>query len=81
MIEIIKTSITVITSIYVGFITGLILDTDLFKKSDPVPSNNLIKSNGISNSIQVKIPKILNLPAPSRCDLDETKGCGGCVNG
>ena len=93
MKEIINTIITSATAIYVGFITGLILDTNILdnpyligNKHKPTYHNTDISekdwiSNRIIRTITGRIPEIQNRPVPNRCDLDDTKGCGGCVSG
>ena len=41
----------------------------------------LISNKRKIRAIRAMMPEFTNKPFSSRCNLDESKGCGGCVSG
>lgn len=94
MLRIIKNIITSIAFIFIGIISGFILDD--WEKNNQVMN---LGTQGSSYSKRVSreyeymdnewkimrnagmLHKYINKPGSSICDLDLPEGCGSCVNG
>jgi hypothetical protein len=94
MLRIIKNIITSIAFIFIGIISGFILDD--WEKNNQVM---ILGTQGSSYSKRISreyeymdnewkimrdagiLHKYINKPGSSICDLDLPEGCGGCVSG